>query len=264
MLRLGAPSYLIPADLLANVDFIIGLDAGISDIQLLLFESDEYGTNFPAPAVIRELTQRAADHNLSYSVHLPLDLALSNAKDRQRSEAIMRRAIESTRALDPIGYTLHLDGSLLAPPWGACSHMPMSLLEWRSAAADLLGRATEWCGAAERLCVENLEGWDPAAFEPLLVQTGVSRTADIGHLWVTGCDPVVTLKSWQSATRLVHLHGVGERDHQSLLRMDRNVVKAVTQYLAGEFDGVVTLEIFEITAFRESLDLVRAIEGTLP
>jgi len=260
MFRIGVPSYLIPDDILPNVDYLIRLGLGISDVQLLLFESDEYGTNCPTPAVIRELRQRASDYGFSYSVHLPLDLPFgANGHDDERTDRILRRAIESTLALEPVGYTLHLDGNGLPRPWGAGGDTALSLVAWQERAEERMRRAAEWIGSPHGLCVENLESWDPAVFEVPLARVGAARTADIGHLWLNGQDPIPYLTAWQPEIRLIHLHGVGERDHQSLCRMDRARVRPVIHYLAQHYDGVVTLEIFDAQAVQESLACVRSL-----
>ena len=67
MIRLGTSSYIIPADIIPNVDY---LKDKVDDIELVLFESKE-ASNIPGPDVIGELRRFADENNLTYTVHLP-------------------------------------------------------------------------------------------------------------------------------------------------------------------------------------------------
>ena len=67
--RLGTTSFIWPDELLANVR---QLGRYVDDIELVLFESDEYGTNLPDEQIIYELKTIAQSHQLSYTIHLPL------------------------------------------------------------------------------------------------------------------------------------------------------------------------------------------------
>jgi len=56
---------------------------------------------------------------------------------------------------------------------------------------------------------------------------------------------------------VVHLHGVGSRDHQSLRHQDAGQVAAVLALLdARGFDGVLTLEVFGRDDFLASRAMV--------
>jgi sugar phosphate isomerase/epimerase len=109
----------------------------------------------------------------------------------------------------------------------------------------------------ERLCVENLENYSPEHLLPLLAETPASLCIDVGHLWLTGCDPLPFLEAHLPRSRVIHLHGTGERDHQSLLKQGTGPVAAVLSLLAARrFDGVLTLEVFGREDFASSRRLV--------
>ena len=61
--RLGTTSYIWPDDILPNVRQLAPL---VDDIELVLFESDEYGSNLPDKDVIAELKQLALAYGLTY------------------------------------------------------------------------------------------------------------------------------------------------------------------------------------------------------
>ncbi len=64
--------------------------------------------------------------------------------------------------------------------------------------------------------VENLDRFPPDINMKVLEQIPASLCIDIGHLWRDGRDALPYLEAYLGRARVVHLHGVGERDHQSL------------------------------------------------
>jgi sugar phosphate isomerase/epimerase len=235
MFRIGTTSYIIPADILPNVEF---LATRVDDVQLVLFETDEYGSNLPDAALCSRLNELAAAHGLTYTVHLPLDLRLGDGGEETHISLVKaRRVIEATRALQPFAYTLHLDGRILPARHDGRER-------WQENARHALEVVCGWLDEPERLCVENLERWDPEAFAPVVAALPVSRTVDIGHLWLQGADPLAHLSAWVDRARVIHLHGIAERDHASLAHVPAERLDPVIAFLAERFSGVLTLEVF--------------------
>jgi sugar phosphate isomerase/epimerase len=87
---------------------------------------------------------------------------------------------------------------------------------------------------------------------------------DVGHLWLTGRDPLAFLAAHLDRTRAIHQHGTGERDHQSLLLQGHGPVAAILALLADRhYDGVLTLEVFGWEDFFSSRELVcEVLNGT--
>ena len=224
MFRIGTTSYILPDDILPNVEYLAPL---IDDVELVLFETDEYGSNLPTSEQCDRLVELAQQHGITYTVHLPLDLRLAdNGAEQHVSLVKARRAIDATAGLAPFAYTVHLDGRVLME-----DNSDATLARWQ----------------------DNVEKWDPAAFSPVLDRVAVSRTMDIGHLWLAGLDPMPTVRDWCPRTRVVHLHGVGSRDHQSLSHAPSASLDSVVGYLAGCFGGVLSLEVFNQEDFLSSL-----------
>jgi sugar phosphate isomerase/epimerase len=245
--RLGSTSYVWPADILPNVRKLGPL---VDDVELVLFEADE-ASNLPDEATVIELDRLARAHDLTYTVHLPLDLALAHPPSLEKA----RKVIACTRALAPWGYVLHLDGK---PVEGDPD--PATLARWRDDAARVLEALAPLVGEPRRLCVENLENYAPEHFMPLLEQVPVSLCIDVGHLWLTGRDAPGFLGEHLARTRVVHLHGIGERDHQSLTHQGADLVAPVLDRLAvRSYDGVLTLEVFCREDFFSSRALVAEI-----
>jgi sugar phosphate isomerase/epimerase len=118
-----------------------------------------------------------------------------------------------------------------------------------------------YCGDIQRLAVENLENY-PVDFNDVVIrQSGCSRCIDIGHLWLDGHDPVPYLMDRLDETIIMHLHGIGKRDHQSLNLMPDEKIDNLFRYLLEHnYTGVLTLEIFSESDLAGSL---RAVEASL-
>lgn len=245
--RLGTTSYIIPADILPNARYLADK---VQDIELVLFEVDDGPNNLPSADVIAELIALADRHDLTYTVHLPLDLRLGADGDEQHISLIKaRRVIDHTRALRPWAYVLHLDGREVRN--GATA---AALRRWQDQSRRALALVAEWAGGADRLAVENLESYPPDFVAPVIDSLSVGRCVDIGHLWMDGHDPVPYLREALPRTQVIHLHGVAGRDHKSLAHMPREQIEAVVQLLLHEkYAGVLTLEIFGEDDFYSSL-----------
>lgn len=242
--RLGTTSYIIPDDILPNVNFLADQ---VDDIELILFEADS-ASNLPSPQVVMEIGAIAQAHDLSFTVHLPLDLRLGADGDEQHvSLQKAKRVIELTRSLKPFAYVLHLDGRDVTDYTG-----------WLKQAVRALEITAEWAGGKELLAVENLEGYPLDFWEPVFDAVEVSRCVDIGHLWLDGHDALAYLERAFSRTKVIHLHGIGSRDHQSLAHMpEARVARVITRLDELGYQGVLTLEVFNQPDFSESKLLVQ-------
>ena len=237
--RLGSTSYVYPDDILPNVQRLA--QAGdVDDIELVLFEVDDGPNNLPDDRTVATLIDLATAHHLTYTVHLPLDLRLgANGTTQHASLQKAERVIKTTLPLAPYAYVFHLDGSdAMAPGWVGRS---LSALE----------QVITWVPQPELLAVENVEAWDPVLLEPVMNALPISRTTDIGHLWKMGRDPLTVLDCWLPRTRVIHLHGLGERDHQSLALMSPQQLDPVIDRLRN-YHGVLTLEVFSTSDFFDS------------
>ncbi len=242
--RLGTTSYIYPADILPNVRRLAPV---VDDIELVLFEVDDYGTNLPDASTIAELQTLARDNDTTYTVHLPLDLDWR----AERSFEKILRALNATRSLDPFAYVLHLDGRVLQD-----EPSRVIVAQWQAETSHALDRLLVQVDAS-RLCIENLERWSPEFFAEIVTQKNLARCIDVGHLWKQARDPMPHLREHIARTRVIHLHGINGRDHQSLKWQARAEVERVLNFLAeAKFAGVLTLEIFNLDDFLSSKQVV--------
>lgn len=244
--RIGTTSYIIPEDILPNVRFLAGK---VDDVELVLFEVDDGAANLPDENTILELKHIAAQHDLSYTVHLPLDLRLGESVQlRQQSIRKALQVIDRTCPLDPYAYVLHLDGKAVRTSY--CSS------EWQQWQERTSRALRELAGQMENpalLAVENLEGYPPVFWDEVLEDAPASRCIDIGHLWLDGHDPLPYLEAHLPRARVLHIHGCAQRDHQSLAHIEEEELQRIIGCLmANHFQGVLTMEIFGEVDFHSS------------
>jgi sugar phosphate isomerase/epimerase len=251
--RLGTTSYIIPDDILPNAHYLAGK---VRDIELILFEVDDGPNNLPSPEVIDELSRIAQQHDLTYTVHLPLDLKLGeDGSEQDQSVVKAKRVIDCTHGLDPWAYVLHLDGRSVRT-----STDTGLIKRWQDQSVRALELVAEWAGSAEKLAVENLETYPLDFIQPVLDRIPVSRCVDIGHLWLDDHDPIPYLGAALPRTRVIHFHGIAERDHRSLAFMPQKKVREVWDELVRtNYEGVLTLEIFSEEDFLSSLEVIEKI-----
>lgn len=248
--RLGTSSYIIPADILPNAHYLAGK---VRDIELILFEVDDGQNNLPSPEVIDELIQLAALYDLTYTVHLPLDLKLgADGSEQDVSLVKAHKVIELTKRLNPWAYVLHLEGREVRD-----SKDPAVLLHWQDQAVRALEIVSAWAGSPEKLAVENLEHYPPDFIQPVLDRIPVSRCVDIGHLWLDGVPIMPYLQKALPRTRVIHMHGIGERDHSSISHVKPGELDEVFRFLLKEYRGVLTLEIFSEPDFLSSIEAIK-------
>ena len=248
-MRLGCTSYIYPADIITNVRQLAGR---AKDIELVLFQVDDHENNLPDDRTVAELCRFASYHDMTYTVHLPLDLGL--AEEAASSDKALR-VINCTRALRPYGYVIHLDGE---PTLGTDAFR-----RWHENSLRSLAILASEVDDSALLCVENLDSQPGEMISAILDAAPVSCCADVGHLWKQGIDPLPWLEAWGDRVRLVHLHGAGERDHKSLSLAPKSSLDDVVSFLADRFNGVVTIEVFNEKDWIGSLETLRESAGRL-
>jgi len=242
--RVGTTSYIVPDELLPNAQFLVDK---VQDMQLVLFDVPDGPSNLPDAQTVAALAELAEHHAFTYTVHLISDLRWGDGEHPSLRQA--QQVIELTQALHPWAYVLHLEGKDVR-----ASDTPSAILrKWQDDSVRALEKVATWTGDPARLAVENLEGYPPAFVEPVVQRLPVSRCVDIGHLWLDGHEPLPYLRNALAHTRVIHLHGLAERDHQSLAHMPPAQLDPVINVLLREqYRGVLTLEVFGEQDFASS------------
>ena len=248
--RFGTTSYIIPADIIPNVEF---LKEKVDDIELVLFESDEF-SNLPSAADMQKLADIARESSLTYSVHLPLDVYLGHSDSNERDRSVRKclRIIELTRNLPKSAYVMHFEAGPGIDINGFSSEENTLFVEaLRDSIAKLLSGTDE---ASSTFCVENLN----YPFElvwPVVEESALSVTLDVGHLEYYGFPTALYLERYLHKAKVLHMHGTLERkDHHSLDLMKPEALDMVMKALAEESapERVMTMEIFSQHDFDSS------------
>lgn len=251
--RLGTTSYIIPADILPNVRFLADQ---VDDIELILFEADEV-SNLPDKQTIIELNRIAGDNQLSYTVHLPLNILFgaTNEVVRQKSVETCLRVIELTEPLRPFAYILHLTGNpdIMGAPGSE------SISEWIDSIQKSCHELTQHEVASSQYCVETLN-YPFELIESVIDEFDFSICLDVGHILLNDYDLHAHLDKYWHKTRVVHLHGiVGKTDHQSILHFPGDNLKTLLNQMTekSSIEQVLTLEIFSQKDFESSISILR-------
>lgn len=258
-MRVGTTSFIHPAGWLHNVEL---LAPHYDDIEILFFEAGGAGA-FPSREECRGLYRCKREHDLSYSLHTPLDVSLASedAERRRMSVQAVLRAMHAAQAFEPEAFIVHVY-------LGDSEHgeRPRDVQAWRDRASDSLTRIVASGVEPSRVCVESLD-YDFALIEPVLRDLNLSIALDVGHLARDGLDELAALDRYLPRTRVVQWHGTaaGDRDHRSLVHYPRERARAlVSELVARRYAGVLTLEVFSESDLTESSALVRALFSELP
>ncbi len=249
--RLGLTSYVHPADLLTNVRHLAPY---ADDIEIVFFESPEF-SNLPSPDEVEELRLLAESHQLSYTIHFPIDKALGSPHREEREQYLSTalRIIEICRPLKPFGWILHLEGI-------EATDSPARVERWRHDLRPLLEVLAGIVDDPTHLCVENL-GYPFAWCEPLLLEHRFSICLDLGHLLQMGYDWRSHVTQWLPRTRIIHLYGSDKTSrHYSLEVTPKPLVQEFLKSIQT-YHHVLTLETF---GFEDTASSLTRLQECLP
>ncbi len=242
--RLGTTSYIYPDRILPNVKMLAPY---LDEIELLIYESAA-PESFPTQREIEKLRRYSKNFDLSYNVHLPIDISLSDPDPSQRNHAIetIRRIIDLFSPLCPTTWTLHLSyegistSSEYVKKWQELSYKSMDQLivhgiESRKISIETLMYPFEWV-------------------DKIIRDFDLSVCIDLGHLILSEIEVETIFNRYADRTTIIHLHGVkNKRDHISLDKLDPKEIRPITRILK-RFTGVLSLEVFSYEHLIASLD----------
>ncbi|MFP3979843.1 MAG: cobamide remodeling phosphodiesterase CbiR [Desulfobacterales bacterium] len=248
---LAAPSFIYPDHILPNA---VMLAPFVDEIELVLFQSRS-DQDLPQEDEIRELAEISKNRDLTYNVHLPIDVSLTDAHKHNRDLALEQtvRTVECARSLAPTTWTLHL-------PYTEDFADTASINAWQKRASAAAGQLLEHTRIAPRLVsVETLD-FPPAWLEPVVNCLDLSVCLDIGHLIEFGYDIAETFYSFKDRISIFHLYGdvISGRGHVGLHRLPEAHMPAVKDILS-QFTGTVSLEVFSYEDLKASLRALQQI-----
>lgn len=246
---MGTTSYIVPDEILPNVRF---LSDKVDDIELVLFESEEI-SNIPNADTIKELTELAHEHDLTYTVHLPLDAYLGHGDESVRKDSVGKclRIIERTMPLEPFSFVLHFHGDERGEK--PSDDIARWKAQHRASVTELLQLVP-----GEMIAVETLD-YPFGLVEDIVADLGLSVCLDVGHLLRCGYDPGIHQTRYGPSTSVFHLHGLEDGvDHRDLSFMAGDVLAGILDSASKRgAKSVVTLEVFSEYDFDRSVETLR-------
>ena len=240
--KLCTTSYIYPDHIIPNVKMLAPY---FDEIELLLYESRFDG--LPTSQEINELALLAEQFDLTYNVHLPIDISLTDSDPIARSKSvnIIKRICDLTYVLTPSTYTLHL-------PCGETSFDGKSLKIWQDFAADGIEKFIDTGIQSQAISIETL-AYPFEWLEEIIKAFKLSVCIDIGHLLVNGFDVKKVFDKHSSNISIIHLHGIeNKQDHISLNKLSLEQMDQIIGILK-RYSGVVSLEVFSYENLSTSL-----------
>lgn len=221
----------------------------LDEIELLVFQS-EAPDSFLSPKEIQSLISLAQQHDLSYNVHLPIDISLS-APDRDKrrcARASIKKVMDHYAPLRPSTHTLHL-------PFDRHSTDADEIKKWQKTNIEALSRLTDDGVSVDMLSIETIE-YPFEWVQPVINTFNLPVCIDVGHLIRFGFDLEVVLKQYFDQTAIIHLHGVaGQKDHLSLTELGPKYLLVLQPWLK-KFENVLSIEVFSFNKLALSLPVL--------
>jgi sugar phosphate isomerase/epimerase len=244
--KIGTTSFIYPDLYVPNVKM---LGPFVDEIELLLFESAPVASLLPK-AVIKDLMHLSQDLQVTYNIHLPTDISISDPAPALQDKAVdtLVRILERVAPLSPSSHTLHV-------PYPSRVPDDTHLRKWQDVVYRNLEKIILTGVPADRLAIETLD-YPLAQLESIITDLNLSVCLDVGHLIILGADIQSVFNKHSEAVSIIHLHGVEDRkDHGPLDRLSHNLLDPVIRSL-NKFSGTVSLEVFNFENLKSSLTVL--------
>jgi sugar phosphate isomerase/epimerase len=246
--KIGTTSFIYPAGYAQNVTMLAPY---LDEIELLLFESAP--DSLPSTNEIKKLLSLSIEFDLTYNIHLPTDISLSDPEPSIRYAAVetLKKVMDLTASLSPSTYTLHLS-------YDEKGLETERIKKWQDRVYRSVGQFIATDINPETISVETLT-YPMEWVENILNDFNLSVCMDLGHLMVYGFDMETMFNRYCDRTPIIHLHGVeNHKDHLPLNRLSKEKSKIVRGILK-RFTGVVSLEVFSYPHLKDSLPFLEKL-----
>ena len=240
--KIGCPSYIFPDHIVPNVRAI---GPHVDEIELILFESKP--ESLPTGREIKMLETLSKDLDITYNVHLPLDVYLGSHDGTQRKESveILNAIFNLTAPLNPTTHTLHLvyDGPTDDEEYR---------IRWKSYLFESFEDLLSGRIAGKSISIETLS-YPLEWIDDIIDAYNLCVCVDLGHLLINNIPLLDIYNRYCDRISIYHVHGVKEgRDHHSLNNLPKSVWYLLLDMLK-RFQGVVSIEVFSFDQLNKSL-----------
>jgi sugar phosphate isomerase/epimerase len=248
--KIGTTSFIYPDGYVQNVKMLAPY---FDEIELILFESAP--GSLPSIHEVKQLFSLAKEFDLTYNIHLPIDISLGAPEPSIRHFALetIKQVMDLTATLSPSTYTLHL-------PYEEPGSGNDQIKRWRDRLNTSMNKLVSGGINGEMFSIETLDyplDW----VEEILLDFNLSVCIDVGHLILYGFDPETLFNKYKKRTPILHIHGVdNHKDHLPLDRLPKDNAETVFKLLK-QFEGVVSLEVFSFDHLKPSLNFLEKYES---
>ena len=249
--KLGTTSFIFPDHIIPNVK---KLGPFFDEIELLVFESQPAET-LPSKNDVKELLYLSQELDLTYNIHLPIDVSLTHESLELRLKAkdTILKVIDLFSPLNPTTHTLHFD---MPPDVKKDIENQKKLKNWQEMTRQSLGALISNISNPGIISIETLD-YPFSCLETLVEEFKVSVCIDAGHQIKYGYNLLETYEKHKLRTSIIHLHGVAFsdqniKDHTSLDKLPKKYFRQF-QTILETFTGVVSLEVFNLENLNRSL-----------
>ena len=249
--KLGTTSFIFPDHIIPNVK---KLGPFFDEIEILVFESQPKEV-LPSKNDIKELLCLSKELDITYNIHLPIDVSLTHEslEKRQKAKDTFLEVIDIFAPLNPTTHTLHLE-----MPRDVKNDMgnQKMLNNWEKQTRQSLGALISDMSDPGIISIETLD-YPFSCLETLVEEFDLSVCIDAGHQIKYGHNLLETFEKHKLRTPIIHLHGVDFseqyiKDHTSLDKLPKKYLRQIRTILE-QFSGVVSLEVFNLENLNRSL-----------
>ncbi|MCD4718738.1 MAG: sugar phosphate isomerase/epimerase [Desulfobacula sp.] len=255
--KLGTTSFIFPDHIIPNVK---KLGLFFDEIELLIFESRPAEV-LPSKKDVKELLYLSQKFDLTYNIHLPIDVSLTHESlvNRQKARDTILAVIDLFAPLNPTTHTLHLD---MPPDVKKNIENQKKLKNWEEKTRQSLGALISDISNPGIISIETLD-YPFSCLETLVEEFKVSVCIDAGHQIKYGHNLLETFEKHKFRTSIIHLHGVAFseqniKDHTALDKLPKEYFRQV-QTILEDFTGVVSLEVFNLENLNRSLRVLSKV-----
>ncbi|MCD4677158.1 MAG: sugar phosphate isomerase/epimerase, partial [Desulfobacula sp.] len=250
-------SFIFPDHIIPNVNKLVPF---FDEIELLVFESRPAEV-LPSKNDVKELLYLSQKLDLTYNIHLPIDVSLTHdsLEKRQKAKDSILTVMDLFAPLTPTTHTLHLD---MPPDVKNNIENQKRLKNWEEKTRQSLAALLSDISTPGIISIETLD-YPFSCLDTLVEEFNLSVCIDAGHQIKYGHNLLETFAKHKFRTTIIHLHGVafsGQKikDHTALDKLPEKHFLQV-QTILEKFKGVVSLEVFNLENLNRSLGLLSKI-----
>lgn len=246
--KIGSTSFIYPDGYTQNVKMLAPY---LDEIELLLFESAS--DSLPSNHEIKKLSLLSNEFDLSYNIHLPIDISLSALDTSMRHTAMetIKQVMELTAPLSPSTCTLHLQ-------YDESDFTNSSIKRWQERLYNSIEQLVATGINGEMISIETL-AYPLDWVEKIITTFNLSVCIDLGHLIVNQFDMEAVFNKYCKRTSIIHLHGIeNHKDHLALDKLPKQMTDIIIRILK-RYSGVVSLEVFSYNELFTSLNVLEKL-----